>query len=69
MEINRKRGVLKLKLKSAKTNNIKLFLPDGVKKVKGVDPTTVDVENQVINGLNLPGNKAVNLRISWSNKI
>ena len=69
MEINRKRGVLKLKLKSAKTNNIKLFLPDGVKKVKGVDPTTVDVENQVVNGLNLPGNKAVNLRISWSNKI
>ena len=69
MEINRRRGVLKLKLKSAKTSNIKLYLPEGFKKVKGVDPTTVDAENLVINGLNLPGNKAVNLKISWSNKI
>lgn len=69
MEINRRRGVLKLKLKAPKANNVKLFLPEGVRKVKGIDINLVDLENQVINNLNLPGNKAVNLKISWSNKI
>ena len=69
MDINRRRGVLKLKLRAPKASNIQLNLPEGVKKVKGVDITTVDIENQVINSLNLPGNKAVNLKIVWSNKI
>lgn len=69
MDINRRRGVLKLKLRASKASNIQLNLPEGVKKVKGVDITTVDIENQVINSLNLPGNKAVNLKIVWSNKI
>ncbi|MBR1984460.1 MAG: glycoside hydrolase N-terminal domain-containing protein, partial [Clostridia bacterium] len=50
MEFNLKRGILKLSLKSPKNTTINLNLPNGLKKVKGVDPNLVDVQALAING-------------------
>ena len=69
MDINRRRGVIKLKLKSAKSNQIKICLPDGTRKVKGVELTQVDLENLVVKDINMQAGKTLSLKISWSNKI
>ncbi len=66
LEFNLRRGVLKLKLKSPRNTTVNLFLPRGVRKVKGTD-VLVDKQNMVLNGLSLPSNKFVRLKIIFSN--
>ena len=68
IEFNRAKGVAKLKLKSSKNANLTLSLPDGANKVKGVDPTKVDLENLKVD-LNLQGNKAQTIIVKWQNKV
>ena len=67
MEFNLKRGILKLSLKSPKNTTINLNLPNGLKKVKGVDPNLVDVQALAINGLSLQANKTCGLKIYFNN--
>ena len=67
MEFNNKRGVVKVLLKASKNSSVKLFLPNGFKKVKGVDVNMVDSQNLVINNLSLPENKTVSLKIYYRN--
>jgi len=66
LEFNLKRGVLKLRLKSPRNTTVNLFLPRGFRKVKGTDVLT-DKQNMVLNGLSLPANKFVKLKIIFSN--
>lgn len=69
MEFNLKRGLLKLKVKSPKNTVINLLLPDGLKKVKGVDPTKVELENKQISNLSLQANKVVNIKVMFKNTV
>jgi alpha-L-fucosidase 2 len=65
-EFNIRRGILKLHLKSPRNTTVNLFLPRGFKKVKGTD-VLVDKQNMALNGLPLPANKFVKLKIYFSN--
>ena len=67
MEFNNKRGILKVVLKSPKNMSVKFYLPQGFKKVKGVDATLVDNQYGCLNNLSLPENKAVTLKIYYRN--
>ncbi len=67
LEFNRMKGMVKLKLKSPRNANLVLNLPDNTTKVKGVLPTSVDLEKGQVQ-LNLQGNKATTLVVRWSNK-
>lgn len=68
LEFNRLKGVAKLKLRCPRNINISLSLPDGTTKVKGLEPTLVDLEKLKAN-ISLQGNKTLALQIKWQNKI
>ncbi len=66
MEFNQKRGVLKLKLKAQNNMSANIFLPNGTRKVKGLqDQTLFDSKYLVINNFSLPANKTVALKIIY----
>ncbi len=65
-EFNIRRSVIKLRLKSPRNTTVNLFLPRGFRKVKGTD-VLVDKQNMVLNGLSLPANKYVKLKILFTN--
>ncbi len=69
LEFNVKRGVVSLKLRSPKNTVINLNLPDGLKKVKGIEQTKVNMENLVIESLSLQANKTISLKIYFKNNI
>ena len=58
-----------LKLKSPKTTLVTLNLPKGLKKVKGVNISQVDLQNNIVNDLNLQANKNCVLKIYFKNTI
>lgn len=66
VEFNLRRGLIKLRLKSPRNTTVNLFLPRGFRKVKGTD-VLVDKQNMVLNGLSLPANKFVKLKIFFTN--
>ena len=68
LEFNLRRGILKLKLKANKNTNINLGLPNGFKKIKGVEQTQVDAQNLVVNNISLQANKATSFKVYFSNK-
>ena len=67
MDFNNKRGVLKVMLKSCSNMSIKLYLPEGFRKVKGVELSQVDSQTNCINNLSLPENKVITLKIYYRN--
>ena len=68
MDFNRAKGLLKLKVKTAKAASLTVELPDGFTKAKGVPVEQIDNENLKLT-LNTQGNKAQTLVIRWANKI
>lgn len=68
LEFNLKRGVLKLKLKSNKNATVNISLPNGFKKIKGVEQTKIDTQNLVINNVSLQANKVASYKIYFANK-
>lgn len=68
LEFNLRRGVLKLKLKSPKNTIVNLGLPEGFKKIKGVDVTKVDNQFLVVTGISLQANKQASFKINFTNK-
>ena len=68
LEFNRAKGLLKLKVKTQKAQSLKVELPDGFTKIKGVAPEQVDSENLFFT-LNTQGGKAQQLIIRWANKV
>lgn len=68
LEFNLRRGILKLKLKANKNTTINLGLPNGFRKIKGVEQTQVDSQNFVVNNVSLQANKATSFKIYFSNK-
>ncbi len=69
IDFNMKRGLVVLKLKSPKATLINVNLPNGLKRVKGVNATQVDLQNNVLNELNLQANKNCVLKIYFKNTI
>lgn len=69
LDFNIKRGIVVLKLKSPKTTLVTLNLPKGLKKVKGVNISQVDLQNNIVNDLNLQANKNCVLKIYFKNTI
>jgi len=69
LEFNLKRGILKLKLRAPKTTTVNINLPNGLKKVKGIEQNKIDSQTLTINNLILSANKAISLKIYFSNKI
>ena len=69
LDFNLKRGIVVLKLKSPKTTLISVNLPNGLKKVKGVNISQVDLQNCIVNDLNLQANKNTTLKIYFKNTV
>lgn len=69
LDFNVKRGIVNLKLRSPKNTVINLNLPNGLKKVKGIEQTKVNMENLVIESLSLQANKSINLKIYFKNNV
>lgn len=67
MDFNNKRGIVKVMLKANANMSVKVYLPQGFKKVKGVDATLVDNQYLCLNNLSLPENKVVTLKIYYKN--
>jgi len=67
IEFNIRRGVVKLKLKAPQNMSTVLSLPAKTKRVKGIDPANVDLQNMMISNLSLPQNKVVYLKIYFAN--
>ncbi|MBQ3048226.1 MAG: glycoside hydrolase N-terminal domain-containing protein [Clostridia bacterium] len=68
LEFNIKRGILKLKLKSNRNATVNIGLPNGFKKIKGVDQSKIDMQNLIINNASLQANKVTSYKIYFSNK-
>ena len=68
LEFNRAKGLLKFKIKTQKAQSLKVELPEGFSKVKGVPVEQVDSENLFFT-LNTQGGKTQQLVIRWANKI
>jgi len=68
LEFNRAKGLLKFKIKTQKAQSLKVELPEGFSRVKGVPVENVDAENLCFT-LNTQGGKAQQLVIRWANKI
>ncbi|MDR0850313.1 MAG: glycoside hydrolase N-terminal domain-containing protein [Christensenellaceae bacterium] len=69
IDFNVKRGSLKLKLKSlTKDVDTELSLPEGAKKVKGVIPEQLDLENKLVKNIKIAAGKTVAFTIKWANK-
>ncbi len=68
LDFNRAKGLLKFKIKTQKAQSLKVELPEGFTKVKGVPVEQVDVENLAFT-LNTQGGKTQQLVIRWTNKI
>lgn len=68
LEFNRAKGLLKFKIKTQKAQSLKVELPEGFSKIKGVPAEQVDIENLSFM-LNTQGGKAQQLIIRWVNKV
>ena len=69
VDFNIRAGKLKVRLRAKnKDVDTELSLPDGTKKVKGVTPEQLDLENKLVKNIKIAAGKSVTLNIRWTNK-
>jgi len=68
VEVNNRRGKVRLTFKSSKNEIVSLNLPNGTKRVGGVEQNKFDSQNLKIQDIQLEANKQKTIKIVYSNK-